>query len=204
MILAHSLLALLVAWCPTRSSTPAPEPPGSHLWIVNELYSDPDGTVQFIELWECCGSTIETQMAGKDVFSLGHSFTFPSNLTGDTSHRYLLLGTTAFAALPGAPTPDHIIPSGFFSTLGDTLRWHVYPNATLTFGPGQLPLDGLHSLNYDGTTGTNSPTNYAGQSGSVQIATVPALPLHWLLALLASALLGGWLVLRRRTVSASG
>jgi len=193
MTLAHCLLASLVAW----NSAPEPAPPGSHLWIVNELYSSPDGTVQFVELWECCGSSIETQMAGKDVFSLGYSFTFPSNLTGDTAYRYLLLGTTAYAALPGAPAPDYIIPSGFFSTTNDTVRWHIYPGATLAFSAGQLPTDGVLSLNFDHTTSTNSPTNYAGQSGSVRLVSVPALPVSWLIVLVASALLLGWLVLRR-------
>jgi hypothetical protein len=192
MTLVACFLASLVA------GTIPPEPVGSHLWIVNELYSSPDRTVQFVELWECCGSSIEVQMAGKDVFSLSHSFTFPSNLTGDTAYRYLLLGTAAFAALPGAPTPDYIIPSGFFATQSDTLRWHIYNNATLSFSAGQLPLDGVNSLNHDGTTGVNSPTNYAGQSGSVRLVSVPALPLPWLIALVASTLLGGWLVLRRR------
>jgi hypothetical protein len=192
MTLVSCLLASFAAW------TSAPAEPNSHLWIVNEIYSSPDGTVQFVELWECCGSSIETQMSGKPVFSLAQSFTFPNNLTGDTAYRYLLLGTAAYAALPGAPAPDYLIPSGFFSTTSDTVRWHIYPAATLSYGPGQLPLDGVNSLNHDGTTGVNSPTNYAGQSGSVRLVSVPALPIHWLFALLAGTLLAGWLVLRRK------
>src|SRR5262245_7898552 len=122
MILAHHLLAFVGAWSPAAE----PVPPNSHLWIVNELYSSPDRTVQFIELWECCGSTIETDLAGLPVFSLSHSFSFPSNITGNTAHRYLLLGTAAYAALPGAPAPDYIIPGNFFSTVSDTVRWHIY------------------------------------------------------------------------------
>ena len=194
MTLAHCLLATLAAWSPG----PEPEPPCSHLWIVNELFSDPDGLFQFIELWECCGSPIETQIGGLNVFSLSHSFVFPSDITGNTAHRFLLLATANFAALPGAPTPDHIIPPNFFSVTSDTVRWYIYPNATVSFGPGQLPLDGVHSLNHDLTTGVNSPTNYAGQSGSVNLASVPALPLSWLGSLVVGALLVGWLVLRVR------
>lgn len=199
MTLVACALASLVAW----SSAPMPAPPGSHLWIVNELFSSPDGTIQFVELWECCGSTIETQMAGKDVYSdaTGNTFTFPSNLTGNTAYRYLLLGTAGFAALSGAPAPDHILPNGFFSTQGDTVRWHIYPNATLAFTAGQLPTNGLHSLNFDGSIGINSPTNWAGQSGSVNVFAVPALPLRWLALLVASALLVGWLALRKRSVA---
>jgi len=194
MTLAHCLLAALAAW----SSAPEPEPLCSHLWIVNELFSSPDGQVQFIELWECCGSTIETQLAGKDVFSLSHSFVFPSDITGNTAHRHLLLATATFAALPGAPTPDQIIPPNFFAVTGDTVRWYVYPNATVSFSGGQIPLDGVHSLNHDLTTGINSPTNYAGQSGSVSLVSVPAVPPAWVSLLVVGALLLGWLVLRGR------
>lgn len=82
------------------------------------------------------------------------------------------------------------------------MRWHIYPGATLAFSAGQLPLDGVLSLNHDHTTGVNSPTNWAGQSGSVSLVGVPALPVGWMIALVASALLGGWLVLRRRPASA--
>ena len=195
MMLAGLLLALTAG---PSSAAPAAEPPGSHLWIVNELYSSPDGQVQFVEQWECCGSSIEIFMQGKDVFSLSHSFTFPEDLTGNTAHRYLLLGTAGYAALPGAPPPDYIIPNGFFSTQGDTVRWHIYPNATLAYGPGDLPLDGVLSLNYDGSTGVNSPTNYAGQSGSVRLVSVPALPIGWMVALVVGALAAGAWVLRPR------
>jgi len=192
-----TLVACLLASLLAAHATPEPEPPGSHLWIVNELYSSPDGTVQFVELWECCGSSIETQMAGKPVFSSASTFTFPSNLVGDTAYRYLLLGTAGYAALPGAPAPDYIIPAGFFSTTADSVHWHIYPGATLTFSAGQLPLDGVNSLNFDHTTGVNSPTNWAGQTGSVALVGVPALPKGWLVALVAGAALFGWLVLRR-------
>jgi hypothetical protein len=197
-------LGCLLATAVLAGPVPEPEPPNSHLWIVNELFSSPDGSIQFVELWECCGSMIETGMAGKRVFSLSSSFTFPANLTGNTAHRHLLLGTAAFAALSGAPTPDHIIPENFFSTDADTVRWHIYPAATLAFTSGELPLDGLRSLNNDGTTGINSPTNYAGQSGSVNLGgAVPALPQRWLVVLAAAAaVLAGWLALRGRAVHA--
>jgi hypothetical protein len=190
MTLIGCLLTTLLA------SSPAPAP-ASHLWIVNELFSNVDGTIQFIELHECCGSATETQLSGKNVFSQSHSYTFSSNLTGNTAHRYLLLATAGFAALSGAPTPDYIIPDNFFSINGDSLRWFVYPNATVSFTAGQLPLDGVSSLNHDLTTGVNSPTNWAGQSGSIAVTGAPALPLTWLVTLVAGAALVGWLTLRR-------
>ena len=201
MIPAQLLIvsSLLLGSIPSGAPLTAPN---SHLWVVNEILSNADGSIQFIEMLECCGSSIETSLAGKTMYSdaTGHQYTFPTNLTGDTAHRYLLLGTVAFAALPGAPAPDFIIPPGFFSTSGDTIRWFVYPNATLSFGPGALPVNGVDSLRRDGTTGTNTPTNFAGQSGSIAaIVLVPAWSAGKLVALIALVLLtGSFLLVRRR------
>jgi hypothetical protein len=178
---------------------PQPVPPASHLWVVNELYSDPSGTIQFVELWECCGSTIETQMQGKSVTSdaTGKAFTFPVDLTGNTAHRFLLLGTAGYAALPGAPAPDFIVPDGFVALDADTVRWYAYPNAPMAFTSGQLPTDGVNSLHRGSGAGVNSPTNYAGVSGSISLGSVPALSLPWLGVLgVALGLVGAW-ALRR-------
>lgn len=166
-----NILSILVACSvfvgAARASAVAPV--GSHLWVVNEIFSNADGTVQFIELKECCGASFETGLAGKHVFSIANSFIFPANLTGDTANRHLLLGTAAFAAQPGAPTPDHIIQDNFFATGTDSIRWFVYSAPTLTFFPGDLPMDGLLSLNQDLSTSPNSPTNYSDQTGQINL-----------------------------------
>ena len=52
-----------------------------------------------------------------------HTYPFPNNLVGPTAHRWILIATQSFAALPGAPTPDYIIPEHFFDPTGDTLRY---------------------------------------------------------------------------------
>jgi hypothetical protein len=149
---------------------------GSHLWRFNEVFSNEDGTIQFVELKECCGSDIEILLDGKWVSSdaTGEIYHFEDNLVGPTSNRYLLMATAGFAALPGAPTPDYVLPNGFLSVDGDTLRYWTYPAATMTWSAGDLPTDGQTSLNIDGTTSANSPTNYAGESGSVLVEVVPA------------------------------
>jgi len=61
----------------------------------------------------------------------------------------------------------------------------------VTFGPGVLPTNGVDSLHRSLTTGVNSPTNYAGDTGSVT-ASPPAVPglLPWAVGLVAAALLG--------------
>jgi hypothetical protein len=179
------------------SGAPAFEPPtppvASHLWVINELYSNSDGSVQFIELLECCGSSFENGLANKKIFSdaTGHQYQFPTNIAGNTAHRSLLLATAGFAALPGAVTPDFTIPANFFSTSADTLRWHIYPNATLSFDIGELPLDGLYSFNRGSGSLVNSPKNFAGQQGSINLAPVPGMPIGWVAALAAVVSLAG-------------
>jgi hypothetical protein len=160
----------------------APALAGVHLWRVKEVFSNADGTIQFIEIATCCGSTGENFLAGQSLRSNTNAFTFPSNVSGSTLNKHVLLATSGFAALPGAPTPDHIIVDRFFSTTSDTITFAVYD--TLIFGAGRLPTDGTTSLNKDPDdsadtlfNATNSPTNYAGQTGSVvAVAGPPGVP----------------------------
>ena len=153
----------------------APSMAGSHLWIINEVFSNADGTIQFIEMKECCGADGETFLQNKwvDSDATTSQYIFSTNLVGPTGNKHLLLATAGFAALPGAPTPDHIISDNFVGMNGDTIRYWMYTgDAVMTIGESELPLDGTTSLNVGGTTGVNSPTNYAGQSGSV-VAGIP-------------------------------
>ena len=149
----------------------------SHQWRFNELFTNSDGTIQFIEMKECCGFSAEHEISGKWILVVGadNQYTFRSNLTGDTANRHLLLATQGFADILGAPTPDFIIPDNFIPTDGDSLEYWMYSNATIEYP--QLPTDGITSLNVGGTTGQNSPTNYAGESGSIDVT--PVLPSTW-------------------------
>lgn len=143
---------------------------GSHLWDFSEVFSNADGTIQFIELHETNGADGEIFLAGKSIFSAstGQMFTFPSNLRPPTGDKYLLLATEGFAALPGAPTPDYIIPDGFFDADGDSLTYHVYD--TYTFGA--VPTDCVMSMNRGVGVDMNSPENFAGEVGFVDCAAV--------------------------------
>lgn len=151
---------------------------GSHLWDLSEVFSNADGTIQFIELHQPTAACCELGMNGKWVRSLatGNQFTFPANLTGNTAFTSILLGTAGFAALPGAPAVDHIIPDNFFSTAGDTIELFVYDSVNTTSFP--VPLDGTSALQKDHATGVwgtgpNSPTNYAGATGNVDAGGPP-------------------------------
>ncbi len=179
---------------------------GSHTWDVVEVFSDASGTVQFIELREMNNTPGETGLPGHTLSSNAYSFVIPGPaLVGPTSGRSYLVATAAFAALPGAPTPDAIIPAGsvpFFSTGGDTLTY--VPWDFFTFGPGLVPTDGINSLNRDLTTGPNTPKNYAGVTGSVVAPPpVPSLSTPGIAALVALfALAGCWFLARQRAAAA--
>ncbi len=149
---------------------------GGHTWDVREVFSNADGTIQFIELREMGGGAGETGIGGKKVTSqsTGNEFTIPANVAPPTSNKTILLATTAFAALPGAPTPDHIIPANFFDATGDTIRFHT--NDTWVIGAGQVPLDCVNSLNDGSGAAVNSPSNYAGDTGSVDCSDEPKCP----------------------------
>ncbi|MHC4981277.1 MAG: hypothetical protein ACYTGT_20015 [Planctomycetota bacterium] len=163
----HTGIGLIAITCVSLASAPALA--GSHLWRFNEVFSNSDGTIQFIELEECCGAANEIALSGKWVRSdsTGNQYNFSANLpAGSTANKHLLLATAGFAALPGAPTPDHIIPDGFFDINGDTLRYWTYPAAVWSFSPGDLPTDGINSLSNDLSTGCNSPTNFAAAANT--------------------------------------
>ena len=152
---------------------------GSHTWDVREVFSNACGTIQFIELTECCGGDIEFGVGRHKIISqaLMNEFQIPSNLTEPTANHSLLFATPGFAALPGAPTPDYLFDPGdvpFVSTAADTLEYTVYD--TFTFAGGELPIDGVNSIHITNhttdawVTGVNSPTNFAGDTGSIDLS----------------------------------
>jgi hypothetical protein len=145
---------------------------GGHTWRIKELFSNADGTIQYVEVWEAFGGAGETATSGHAVTSNTKSFVIPPpNVTGPTTFRSLLIATPAFAALPGAPTPDYVLPLSsvpFFSTTGDTILYTGLD--TFTFGAGILPTDGVHALRRsDSAIVCNSPANYAQVEGFVNV-----------------------------------
>lgn len=146
-----------------------------HLWTIEELFSNPDGSVQFVEMFDAFND--EDLLAGHLLSSNSKSFAFTTNLpTLETANHHLLLATANFAALPGAVTPDYVLPANFFSVTADRLNFADV--SLMEFSAGELPVDGVHSLLLNLSTGqsapaVNSPTNFAGQAGSVVILTHP-------------------------------
>src|SRR5690349_8625901 len=145
-----------------------------HLWTMNELYSSADGTVQFLEMTALSGgqqflngqSLVTSNGAGTT-----HTFIFPADLPGDTAGKRMLIATQGYAALGGGlPRPDYTVPNGFFFQGGGSVN---FANVDV-WNHGALPAGNL-SLNRNGSTAVNSPTNFPGTSGSVVPSSTPVL-----------------------------
>ena len=179
---------------------------GQHTWDVNEVFTNSDGTIQFVELVEANGTPGETGINGQTVSSTSETFPIGgSALTPPTSNKFFLIATPAFAALSGAPTPDRILPPGnipFFSTGGDTVSYGPYDSWNF----GAVPTNGVSSLNRLTGVQNNSPTNYAGGTGQVNAGTpapqVPALNGVGVGLVAALLVLAGIAIARRRTAAA--
>jgi hypothetical protein len=140
-----------------------------HLYQVNEIYSNADGTVQFIELFSGAGG--QQFLAGHSISSTQgattHLFTFPSDLPGDSAGKTFLIGTTGFAAL-GLVTPDYVVPNGFLFTTNGRVDYAGVDSVSWT----ALPVDGVMSINRSGAVAINSPKNFAGATASVPVSSV--------------------------------
>jgi serralysin len=150
--------------------------PFAHLWDIQEVYSNANGSVQFVEFFTTgtdefflSGVVLQAKLNGVPV----NSYTFQSNLSGPTTgNRTFLVATATFETLYGI-TPDYIIPEDFL--IGGA-------NRTLDFGGfdevslANLPTDGVMSLNgipnndVPSATSLNSqatPRNFDGEQVTI-------------------------------------
>jgi hypothetical protein len=166
-----------------------------HLWDFTEMFSNASGSVQFVELFTAAAN--EQSIGPFTVTTGSNTLNFVTNLpSAATANTSVLIATAGFASLPGGVAPDYIVPANFFATGGGTLN---YASGVKTWAYGAVPTDGVHSLLRNGSTAVNSPTNFAGQTGSVNLATgVPMLQTWGIVALVGALLLAASGLLRRR------
>jgi serralysin len=186
------LLALVLLLAPLSASA------RFHLWQITEIYSNANGSVQFVEAEVVNPIDNEDLTAGKILSSSSTQYNIPSNLPTTTTTHYLLFATPAFASQAGCTnvTPDFTLAGpNFMSTLGADLINFANVNS-FSYTGGELPTNGTSSLNEPfnsnvRTTAVNSPTNYAGQT-----CQLPE-PSKWLGLLLGTAFLYGLTRARR-------
>ncbi|MEO5715632.1 MAG: hypothetical protein ABIT37_19290 [Luteolibacter sp.] len=175
-----ALVAAMIAMAgPARASF--------HLYDIQEVFSNGDGTVQFIELFTTFGS---------QQFLTGHTLTFQinsttqssvvlSDLPGDTTNKTFLIGTATLATLY-AVTPDFLIPTNFLTAGAN--NFISFAEGTDRVNLSLLPTNGTSSLNgqignsaeTSAATSVNAqatPKNFAGQTTTIPETTAAALGL---------------------------
>ena len=155
---------LLLAILPAAASAIPPT------FVIEEIYSDADGSVQFVTVHDHGQVDCDAQenlWAGNALISTGGgtlaTFVFPTDLpTCHTSDRYILIATEAFAA-QHLITPDYVIPNHFLRIPNGTLNFAGVSQVTYT----ALPSDGVTAILASGTLVPNLAINLAGDSASV-------------------------------------
>jgi hypothetical protein len=139
-----------------------------HHWEINEIYSSVDGKVQFVEL--TCPELGENAVGGQRLYcrqgTRTNTFVVPTDLTGSTQNKRLLFATPGFASQPGAVTPNYTLPTNFLFAGNGTVNFANVDSLSYT----NLPTDGRLSLVRSSNRfvlATNSPQNFASQSGSI-------------------------------------
>ncbi len=169
-----------------------PAPAANHLWHVKEVFTNADGSVQFIELFNSFGSEQfvggETLRANSD--GMIKNFVIPSNLVvtppQTTANTHFLVATPDFVNFAGSVTPNYTLPdpdiSGpFFNPNATSITiTFVASSDALTFAGSLLPKDGFQSLTDTNATGfppgtpnitvtDNTPTRFPNVAGQIDL-----------------------------------
>ena len=177
------LLIGLAGWLLAACAMPAYA--DFHNFRIDQVFSNADGSIQYVVLREEFGTNNEHLLMGHSLISNGaagtKSFVFPSNLPSSaTANRSVLIATDGFAAL-GLVTPDYTIPAQFIPIAGGTLNYAGVHQVTLP----PLPTDGATAVDRNGTSVPATPRNFAGDTATVTLppptnATTPDLNQHGL------------------------
>jgi hypothetical protein len=164
-----------------------------HLWHVKEVFSNADGSVQFIELFNSFGGeqfvANHTLRANSD--GVIKNFVIPGSLpnTPSTQNTHMLIATPGFAGLPGAVSPNFTLPAGvvpFFNPNASNITISFSgSNDSMSFAGTLLPKDGFISLTDMNASGcppgspnsqvtANTPTQFPNTAGQIDLrATAP-------------------------------
>lgn len=182
------LRALPVILCAVLALA-APRARGAfHLWQIKELFSNGDGSVQFIEFFTA--SSGQQFLSGHDLIANSDGVvvdfdftTIPVVFPETTANRHFLAATPGFATLTGGVAPDFTIPANFFNPNAASISMNFAGGFDqLTIAGLAIPKDGVTSLTDtiifpnggdNLVAGMNSPTNFAGAVGSVNVGATP-------------------------------
>ena len=172
-LVALSLATALVA-LPARATF--------HTFVINEIFSNADGSIQYVVLHESLGMNGQSTLTGHALtavqgMGMPNNYAFPIDLPGgscdsyygcmpaNTANKFVLIATTGFAALH-IVTPDYIIPNGFLPLTNGTINYAGVDQVSYA----SLPTDGVTAISRAGMAMPNLATNFAGATGSVSAA----------------------------------
>jgi hypothetical protein len=142
-----------------------------HLFKIQQIYSNADGTVQFVVLTSFVDG--EDRWSGHYIASISldqkteHSYPFANDLPdGSTAGKSVLVATQGFASL-GLIKPDFVVANNFV-VLGDGSVDFAGVDS-ISYSAGQIPTDGVKALFRDGSTKQNVAMNFAGATASVSV-----------------------------------
>jgi hypothetical protein len=154
-----------------------------HTFQIESIYSNADGSLQFLVLHEAAGMNGENLLAGHTLTSthagVTKTFPFPRNLPGGTCNYYdctdsptankrVLIATQSLANL-AIVAPDYIVPDRFFPTDGGTI---VYAEGASQLNYNLLPIDGDSAMKADGTMVPNLAQNFSGANVAIPATVV--------------------------------
>ena len=138
-----ALAAAALAVAPSLAPAQAPS------FVIDEIYSNADGSVQYVVLRESQGLNAQIAFAGLTFTATRagatKTYTFPRNLpSAATAYARVLVGTVGFQAL-GFVATDYTIPDRFIPVDGGAL---TFAGAN-GFVYELLPSDGVLALHAD-------------------------------------------------------
>ena len=150
-----------------------------HLWEVSEVYTNADGSVQFVEFFTTFAG--QEFLLGRELQALTQgvpemTYTFPSNLPvglGDsTAGHHFLFASPGFQAVSGiAPDYEWTGALSFINVGGNDALQLISADGFILadeISLASLPTDGTLSLLGDAvTTAVPTPTNFAGEIGTL-------------------------------------
>ena len=168
-IRSTALLALVAA------ALAAPVHASFHHFRIDQVFSNADGTIQYVVMHEAFGTDGEGFWTGHRLETTAldgtkQQFTFQHDLPSQsTANRKVLIATGGFAAL-NLVTPDFTIPNGFIPIAGGKLD---YAEGTDEISFGALPTDGATAIDRNGAHVAATPTNFAGASTTLAATPPP-------------------------------
>jgi hypothetical protein len=161
---------------------PATAGAAAHAFVIDQVFSNADGLVQYVLLRETAGANGQDGFAGLTLTAAQgarvSTFTFPKDLPSTTTAKHaVLIASAGYVALAAttpefaAAAPDYVMPNRFLPTAAGHL---AFADAD-ALDYDVLPGDGFSALYRDGETKDNAVQNFSGASTRLPLLRVDAI-----------------------------